>query len=62
MQVLGESSVLSIALVEVDAEKIDAADYYLFDRFDVAIFTPIATGRDYCADLEKSLQKKTHKQ
>ena len=62
LQVLGESSVLSVALVEVDVEKNDAADYHLFDRFDVAIFTPIATRHDYCADLEKSLQKKTHKQ
>ena len=60
LQVLGESSVLSVALVEVDPEKFEVADYPLFDRYDVAIFTPVATRHDYCADLEKSMQKKTH--
>lgn len=50
-------SVITVALIEVDSEKTNVADYDLFERFDVAVFTPVANQRDYCAELEKSMKK-----
>lgn len=61
LQKLDDASMLSIVLAEVDPEIESAADYDLFDRFDVAIFTPVANQRDYCAELKKSLQQSPHK-
>jgi len=58
LQTLSGNSMLTIALVEVDSDRQQVADYDdLFDQFDIVIFTPVANQRDYCADLEKSMHK-----
>jgi len=59
LQMLSDESMLTVALVEVDSDRQQVADYKdLFDQFDIVIFTPVANQRDYCADLEKSMHKK----
>ncbi|MDB3935295.1 ChaN family lipoprotein [Granulosicoccus sp.] len=57
LQLGGDDTVMSVALVEVDPELSSVTDYGVADRFDVLIFTPVANQRDYCADLEKSMEK-----
>ena len=57
LQIDGDDTVLSVALVEVDPELRSVTDYEAADRFDVLIFTPVANQRDYCAELRKSMGK-----
>ena len=49
--------VLSVALVEVDSDLSSITDYEMADLFDVLIFTPVANQRDYCAELEKTMEE-----
>ena len=57
LSLTSDEPVLSVALVEVDPTLLLVADYEVADRFDVVIFTPVANQRDYCAELQKSMDK-----